>query len=87
MNSILFRHLKKILVLIIGGTVLLIGIILIFLPGPSMIVIPAGLAILAIEFSWARNLLKRAQNAANARIFSFFSWRPKSKNKENKPSG
>lgn len=83
MNSILFHHLKKILVLIIGGTVLLIGIILIFLPGPSFIVIPAGLAILAIEFSWARTPLKRARNAANAKIFSFFSWRLKSKHKEN----
>jgi len=77
MTSILLHHLKKILVLIIGGTVLLIGIILIFLPGPSFIVIPAGLAILAIEFSWARTLLKRAQNVANAKIFSFLPWRAK----------
>jgi len=79
MNSILLHHLKKILVLIIGGTVLLIGIILIFLPGPSFIVIPAGLAILAIEFTWAQTLLKRARNMANSKIFSFFSWRPKTK--------
>jgi len=79
MTSILLHHLKKILVLIIGGTVLLIGIILIFLPGPSFIVIPAGLAILAIEFSWARTLLKRAQNVVNAKMFSFFSWRTKKK--------
>jgi len=79
MRSTLLRRLKKILVFIIGGTVLLIGIILIFLPGPSFIVIPAGLAILAIEFSWARALLKRAQHAANSRIFSFLSWRPKKK--------
>lgn len=84
-NSIFLRHLKKILVLIVGGTVLLIGIILIFLPGPSFIVIPAGLAILAIEFAWARRLLKRAQNVTNARIFSFLSWRVKTKNQENQP--
>ena len=77
MNLILLPHLKKILVLIIGGTVLLFGIILIFLPGPSFIVIPAGLAILAIEFSWARTLLKRAQKAADTGIFSFLSWRAK----------
>jgi len=78
-NSIFLRHLKKILVLIIGGTVLLIGIILIFLPGPSFIVIPAGLAILAIEFSWARTLLKRAQKAIGTGIFSFLPWRTKKK--------
>lgn len=87
MNPILLRHLKKILVLIIGGTVLLIGIILIFLPGPSFIVIPAGLAILAIEFSWARSLLNRARNAAGTGIFSFLSWRTKRKNQENHPRG
>ena len=89
MNSVLLRHfkrhLKKILVLIIGGTVLLFGIILIFLPGPSFIVIPAGLAILAIEFSWARTLLMRARKMANAKIFSFLSWRTKRKNHENQP--
>lgn len=85
MKSVLLRHLKKILVLIIGGTVLLIGIILIFLPGPSFIVIPAGLAILAIEFSWARSLLKRAQNVANTKIFSFFSWQSKTKKQDNHP--
>jgi len=85
MNSILLHHLKKIVVLILGGTVLLIGIVLIFLPGPSFIVIPAGLAILAIEFSWARTLLKRAQNVANAKIFSFLSWRAKTKKQDNQP--
>lgn len=85
MNSILLRRLKKTVILIIGGTVLLIGIILIFLPGPSFIVIPAGLAILAIEFSWARTLLKRAQNVANAKIFSFFPWRTKTKKQDNQP--
>jgi phosphotransferase system glucose/maltose/N-acetylglucosamine-specific IIC component len=42
-----------------GGTVLLIGIVMIFLPGPSILVIPAGLAILAIEFAWARHLLHK----------------------------
>ena len=83
MNCMLLHHIKKILVLIIGGTVLLIGIILIFLPGPSFIVIPAGLAILAIEFSWARRLLKRTQNMTNTKIFSFLSWRAKTKKQDN----
>ena len=84
-NSALLHNLKKILVLIIGGTVLLFGIILIFLPGPSFIVIPAGLTILAIEFSWAQRLLKRTQNMANAKIFSFLSWRTKAKKQDNQP--
>ncbi len=85
MNSALLRHLKKIVVLIIGGTVLLFGIILIFLPGPSFIVIPAGLAILALEFSWARTLLTRTRNMANAKMFSFLSWRKKKKKADKLP--
>lgn len=43
----------------IGFTVLAIGLTLIVLPGPAILVIPAGLAILSVEFAWARNLLKR----------------------------
>jgi hypothetical protein len=38
-------------------TVLIIGIALIVLPGPAVVVIPLGLAILATEFMWARTLL------------------------------
>ncbi|MBU4200694.1 MAG: PGPGW domain-containing protein [Verrucomicrobia bacterium] len=55
------HQLKKLVILVIGGSVMLVGIAMIFLPGPAFIVIPAGLAILAIEFEWARRLLKRAK--------------------------
>ena len=44
---------------VIGGTVLLIGVALIVLPGPAFIVIPVGLAILATEFAWARRYLDK----------------------------
>ena len=48
---------KKAFILLVGGTVTLIGVALLVLPGPAFIVIPAGLAILAIEFKWARRWL------------------------------
>jgi len=54
-----FGQVKKILVAIVGFTVLGIGIALIVLPGPAFLIIPAGLAILAVEFAWARRLLTR----------------------------
>ena len=57
------KNIRKILVGIVGGTVLLIGIAMIFLPGPAFLIIPAGLAILATEFIWAERWLKRAQRA------------------------
>jgi tellurite resistance protein TerC len=49
--------LKKILVAFAGGILLLIGVVMIVLPGPAIVVIPAALAILAIEFLWARRWL------------------------------
>ena len=52
--------LRKLIIALIGGTVLLIGVALIVLPGPAFIVIPIGLAILATEFAWARRLVRRS---------------------------
>jgi uncharacterized protein (TIGR02611 family) len=40
-----------------GFTVLIIGVAMIVLPGPAVVVIPVGLAILATEFIWARKIL------------------------------
>ncbi len=44
---------------IIGFTVLGIGFALLVLPGPAIVVIPVGLAILATEYAWARRYLNR----------------------------
>jgi uncharacterized protein (TIGR02611 family) len=53
------RILKRVIIAVIGFTVILFGIVLIFTPGPAIVVIPAGLAILALEFAWARRWLRR----------------------------
>jgi tellurite resistance protein TerC len=55
------RVIRKVVVAVIGTTVLLIGIALLVLPGPAIIVIPIGLAILASEFVWARRAIKRGR--------------------------
>ena len=55
---------KRVIVSIIGATVLLIGIALLVLPGPAFIVIPIGLGILATEYAWARRWLKKARQIA-----------------------
>jgi uncharacterized protein (TIGR02611 family) len=59
----LLRHAKRIIVAVVGATVLLVGTAMIFLPGPAVVVIPLGLAILATEFVWARRLLKKVRRA------------------------
>ena len=53
------RGIRKLIVGVVGFTILFIGLLLIFLPGPAFIIIPAGLGILATEFVWARNLLTK----------------------------
>lgn len=54
---------RKLVIAVTGGTVLLIGIAMIALPGPAVVVIPAGLAILATEFLWARRMLQKGKSA------------------------
>lgn len=53
------KQAKRLVVIIIGLSVLGIGIAMIVLPGPAIVVIPIGLGILATEFVWARNLLHK----------------------------
>ena len=48
---------RKMLVAFAGGTLLVVGLAMLVLPGPSVVVIPAALAILAVEFLWARRWL------------------------------
>jgi tellurite resistance protein TerC len=52
---------RKIIVLVIGGTILLIGVIMLVTPGPAIVVIPVGLAVLATEFVWAKRLLTKVR--------------------------
>ena len=56
-----YRVARHIAVALVGFTVLLAGIVMIVVPGPALIVIPVGLAILGIEFAWARFWLKHVR--------------------------
>lgn len=62
------RLARRVIVAVLGGTVLIFGLVLIFTPGPAILVVPAGLGILAAEFAWARKLLARLR--ARARILA-----------------
>lgn len=55
------KWVRRLVVGVIGFTVLLVGVAMIVLPGPAFLVIPLGLAILATEFVWAEVLLKKAK--------------------------
>ena len=71
MHSLIIHTLKqarRLIVVVVGFTVLLIGLALIVLPGPAFVVIPIGLAILATEFVWARKLLHRIKREAGRMV-------------------
>ncbi len=60
------KQAKRIVVIVIGYTILFIGIALMVLPGPAFIVIPVGLGILATELVWARRLVDRFKGRFDA---------------------
>lgn len=60
------KQAKRLIIAVIGFTVLLIGLAMIVLPGPAIVVIPIGLAILATEYVWARRLLDRVKSSASS---------------------
>jgi len=53
-----YRLARRIVIGVTGTVVVLVGIVLLVMPGPAFLVIPLGLAILALEFVWARRLLR-----------------------------
>jgi tellurite resistance protein TerC len=61
-----YRIAKRIVIAIVGGSVLAMGLIMMVTPGPGIPAILAGLGILAIEFAWARSWLKKAKARAEA---------------------
>lgn len=67
-TNLTYRTARRIVVAVLGGTVLAIGIVMIIAPGPALVVIPIGLAILGAEFAWARIWLKKLRAAISKNI-------------------
>lgn len=59
-----YKIAKRIAIGLLGGSVLVVGILMIVLPGPAFVVIPVGLGILSLEFAWARSWLKKIKSKA-----------------------
>jgi tellurite resistance protein TerC len=58
-----YKIVRKIVIAVLGVSVLLIGAAMILLPGPAIVVIPLGLAILATEFAWAKSVLRKLKES------------------------
>jgi len=62
-----YRMARRIAIFVVGSTVLAVGVALIVLPGPALVVIPVGLAILSIEFAWARSWLRKIRQSISSK--------------------
>lgn len=87
----MLKKARRIAVFIVGSTVVLFGIALLVLPGPAVVVIPIGLAILATEYAWARRWLRIIRESAEKgadklNLRSFFSRNPFKNNKSDDSS-
>ena len=56
-TATMLKFARRAIVFMLGISVLAVGIVMIVGPGPAVVVIPLGLAILATEFLWARKIL------------------------------
>lgn len=64
-RTITYKWARRIVVAVFGGSVVLVGIAMIVLPGPAIVVIPLGLGILGLEFAWARHWLRKLRATAH----------------------
>ena len=58
------RNSKAIAVTVAGAVLVLAGLAMLVLPGPGLLVIIAGLAVLATQYAWAERALHRAKDHA-----------------------
>lgn len=55
---------KRVATAVLGGLLTILGLVLLVLPGPGVILVAAGLAVLAREFTWAERPLNFAMKQA-----------------------
>lgn len=55
-------------VAVVGGTLITVGVVLLVLPGPGLLLIAMGVAVLATEFAWAEATLNRMKQAGTAAV-------------------
>lgn len=54
-------NIKRLFLTALGIFLLIIGVVFILLPGPAILFLPLGLALLSLEFDWAKRWLKYCQ--------------------------
>ena len=62
--AFVLRSSKRIAVSVVGFALVLVGLVMFVTPGPGILVLIAGLAVLATEYAWARRALDSAKHRA-----------------------
>jgi uncharacterized protein (TIGR02611 family) len=60
--AFLGRHVRRTALFFIGAVIVVLGIVLLVLPGPGLGMIFVGVSVWSIEFHWARRLRVRVQS-------------------------
>jgi tellurite resistance protein TerC len=63
LGEVSYKLARRIVIGVIGGTILLGGVVMLVTPGPGVAIIILGLAILALEFAWARIWLAKVRHS------------------------
>jgi uncharacterized protein (TIGR02611 family) len=71
--AFIFRNAKRAAIFIVGVALLAAGLVMMVTPGPGILLIIAGLAVLATEFAWAERMLDRAKDHATRAKESLWS--------------
>jgi tellurite resistance protein TerC len=59
---------RRIVVVVVGTTLVAVGVVLLFTPGPAVVVLGLALAVFAVEFAWARRWLRKLKQSANSLV-------------------
>ncbi|HEY4978743.1 MAG TPA: PGPGW domain-containing protein [Candidatus Acidoferrum sp.] len=59
------EHVRRFFRILGGFTLLIVGVLMFFTPGPGWVVIFFGLTLLAAEFVWAQRLMDRMRHEGN----------------------
>lgn len=58
------RNSKRVAVSVVGAFLVLAGLAMLVLPGPGILVVALGFAVLGTEYAWANAALERTKRAA-----------------------
>jgi uncharacterized protein (TIGR02611 family) len=74
MIQVTYNFLRRMVIIVVGFTTLLLGVIMLVTPGPGIAVLLIGLSILASEILWARLLLIRLKRRTRTYSRGLLGW-------------